>query len=411
MACNAHGGPHGRQDFESEYGVKEYPTARALREGRIPEHQMVTVVEQNNMASTPDLPSLRAHETPNYAIAFSCKDHGADVGDIAPTLRGMGHDGSHANAGGQVAGAFDTTQITSKANRSNPKPGDACHPLASGARPPAVAMYQDSEYGVKEYPTAGALREGRIPEHQMVIAPLQPSWYKADYADAQEARSREILRSLREAVSAEAFPQWCVGVLASFQPTEILQSEVHGAGVPGQAEETDPRLDDGALSRPQHLPTGAMREVWQAGCERRTPQEWRLAGQLAQELGTYLSELPQQGTPPAWLLHSLWRTSEGLGLLRQALSTLQAVGRSDAGQAQPTHPPYAVRRLTPVECERLMGLPDNYTAIPWRGKAAEACPDGPRYKALGNSMAVPCMRWLGERIEMVNGLLLEVANA
>jgi DNA (cytosine-5)-methyltransferase 1 len=60
-----------------------------------------------------------------------------------------------------------------------------------------------------------------------------------------------------------------------------------------------------------------------------------------------------------------------------------------------------VRRLTPIECERLQGFPDNYTKIPYRGKDAEECPDGLRYKAMGNSMAVPVMRWIGERIEMV----------
>ena len=54
-----------------------------------------------------------------------------------------------------------------------------------------------------------------------------------------------------------------------------------------------------------------------------------------------------------------------------------------------------VRRLTPVECERLQGFPDNYTNIPWRNKPES--PDGPRYKAMGNSMAVPVMRWIGER--------------
>jgi len=62
----------------------------------------------------------------------------------------------------------------------------------------------------------------------------------------------------------------------------------------------------------------------------------------------------------------------------------------------------AVRRLTPVECERLQGFPDGFTAIPWGKKAAEECPDGPRYKALGNSMAVPVMRWIGERIQLVD---------
>ncbi len=57
-----------------------------------------------------------------------------------------------------------------------------------------------------------------------------------------------------------------------------------------------------------------------------------------------------------------------------------------------------VRRLTPVECERLQGFPDNWTLIPWRKKPAEECPDGPRYKALGNSMACNCMAWIGEQI-------------
>ena len=61
-----------------------------------------------------------------------------------------------------------------------------------------------------------------------------------------------------------------------------------------------------------------------------------------------------------------------------------------------------VRRLTPRECERLQGFPDDWTLIPYRNKPADLCPDGPRYKALGNSMAVPCMRWIGERIEKVS---------
>lgn len=60
----------------------------------------------------------------------------------------------------------------------------------------------------------------------------------------------------------------------------------------------------------------------------------------------------------------------------------------------------SVRRLTPSECERLQGFPDDYTLIPWRGKPAEDCPDGPRYKAIGNSKAVPVVRWIGRRIQL-----------
>jgi DNA (cytosine-5)-methyltransferase 1 len=63
-----------------------------------------------------------------------------------------------------------------------------------------------------------------------------------------------------------------------------------------------------------------------------------------------------------------------------------------------------VRRLTPRECERLQGFPDDYTLVPYRGSLAK---DGPRYKALGNSMAVPCMRWIGERIQMVDAITVE----
>lgn len=63
------------------------------------------------------------------------------------------------------------------------------------------------------------------------------------------------------------------------------------------------------------------------------------------------------------------------------------------------HKRHGVRRLTPEECERLQGFPTGWTRIPWRNKPAENCPDGPRYKAIGNSMAVNVMRWIGERIQ------------
>ena len=69
---------------------------------------------------------------------------------------------------------------------------------------------------------------------------------------------------------------------------------------------------------------------------------------------------------------------------------------------------FAVRRLTPVETERLQGFPDNWTMIPWRGKPADQCPDGPRYKAIGNSKAVPVVRWIGVRLKAA--LLPEISS-
>ena len=85
-----------------------------------------------------------------------------------------------------------------------------------------------------------------------------------------------------------------------------------------------------------------------------------------------------------------------------AAQTLIAGG--SGGRNEMNHPTVftaamQVRRLTPTEAERLQGFPDNYTAIPWRGKPAAQCPDGPRYRALGNSWAIPCVSWIGERIQ------------
>jgi len=65
----------------------------------------------------------------------------------------------------------------------------------------------------------------------------------------------------------------------------------------------------------------------------------------------------------------------------------------------------AIRRLTPKECERLQGFPDDWTRIPYRNKPADQCPDGPRYKACGNSMAVPVMRWIGQRIQLIDTII------
>lgn len=62
----------------------------------------------------------------------------------------------------------------------------------------------------------------------------------------------------------------------------------------------------------------------------------------------------------------------------------------------------SVRRLAPRECERLQGFPDDWTRIPYRGRPPEQCPDTPRYKALGNSMPVPVMRWIFARIDTLN---------
>jgi DNA (cytosine-5)-methyltransferase 1 len=92
----------------------------------------------------------------------------------------------------------------------------------------------------------------------------------------------------------------------------------------------------------------------------------------------------------------------GRGDMGDVVSALNAqsgeTGKGDAAPCVATG--HAVRRLTPMDCERLQGFPDGYSDVPWRGK--DCAPDGNRYKALGNSMAIPVMRWIGERIQKVD---------
>ena len=91
--------------------------------------------------------------------------------------------------------------------------------------------------------------------------------------------------------------------------------------------------------------------------------------------------------------------------------TLRSLGAygANGGSQMAIALPWAVRRLTPREAERLQAFPDDFTRIPYRGKPADQCPDGPRYKALGNSMAVNVMDWIGDRIAHVESIIAATA--
>lgn len=156
--------------------------------------------------------------------------------------------------------AFDTTQVTSAANYSSPKPGDQCHPLAAGAHAPPIA-------------------------------------FPANLSGTQHASAENLAPSM-----------------GAKNPTAVAVDCYNGA----------------------------------------------MTGDVAATMGTSGSPINSAGP--------------------QVMAGM------------------SVRRLTPRECERLQGFPDDWTLIPWRKKPASECPDGPRYKALGNSWAVPCARWIGARI-------------
>lgn len=107
---------------------------------------------------------------------------------------------------------------------------------------------------------------------------------------------------------------------------------------------------------------------------------------------------PGQGMPAICIQHASIGRHDAAGPQGKGYQEDVAFTQDSRSSADVVQYGMQVRRLTPVECERLQGFPDNHTLIGWRGKDAAECPDGPRYKAIGNSMAVPVMRWIGERI-------------
>lgn len=394
------------------------------------------------------------------------------------------HSSFHGDFESETFIAFDTTQITNKDNRSNPQPGDPCHTLPAHGHPPAIAfqtrgvdrvdMQTDLAYALlasgnnggrrhemnvavpigfnarqhPESPDGGAISgtlDGGSPQSQAVAFkashftsgkdgsprdtspalsadadkgdqdPLLLTNLGGQIASTQEANTRALLFALRECLGAEAYAVWRLGILDSFQSPEVLRQDLHGASVRGEADEGWRGLGGGSLSGEEDGAARAMREVREAGRNRRTPQGRGFQEQLARELDAALSKLSHEGTQTGWVLSYLRGESEGAGLLQSPLHPVQRGAM-------------AVRRFTPLECEKLQGFPVGYTLVPYRTRRAQdfdewfaylkqsqpdltekdamlLAADGPRYKSIGNSWAVPVVTWIGTRIEAVEAVL------
>ncbi len=235
----------------------------------------------------------------------------------------------------------------------------------------------------------------------LTLESLQPPCYDPRH-ETEKDGSVEVLRRVRVAIGEEAFQEWGLGVHAALRTSEVLRLDVHGGELPEAPEEAAPDGDDRQLPREEGLPSWPLRAVREAERLGRASQGQGLGEQLARELGENLPELPHQGASSGPFLHSLREASQGLRVLRQALSAVQEVGLAASRERQPA---YAAeggqgvrpRRLTPRlrECEALQGLPRNWTQ---RCSDGSTIADGPRYRMIGNGAAVPNVEWVGERI-------------
>lgn len=179
-------------------------------------------------------------------------------------------------------------------------------------------------------------------------------------------------------------------------------NRMHGSGI---GEESDPMftLQSSAIHGVAHSLRAEGFDSIEDGAGRGTPIVPEV---LAHGQGN--AERVSDGEPSLTCNHEapiLFQTRIGRCDRGQPSEIAPALNGSDAGATSDMRPcvasQMAVRRITPRECERLQGFPDDYTLIQFRKKPAA---DGPRYKALGNSMAVPVMRWIGERIQQVEDL-------
>ncbi len=168
------------------------------------------------------------------------------------------------------------------------------------------------------------------------------------YASTQEANTIEVLRTLWEEIGTKAFTEWGLGILDSLQQKKILQSDMYGNSTRHTASKEKPQMDDSPLARKKAMSKGGLLYLWETQCKGCSPQKPRLARQFIGELTASLSQLPQQDTS-----HS------------------------------------RIRRLTPMECERLQGFPDGWT---------EGISDTQRYKCLGNAVTVNVIEAIGRQL-------------
>lgn len=217
----------------------------------------------------------------------------------------------------------------------------------------------------------------------------------------ENARAQDkILRILQEAYGEKTIQEWGTAILASLQSPEILRQGMHESSVSGEAENRN-ELDDNSLPRPSIVAEWLLRDMREQQECGRTPQGRKSTKQQSDELTEIMSKLPFESAQASKNLFGMWQKGKGLWLLQQTLYKIQEIRKSLDGKNKSIYPNTIVRRLTPLEAERLQGYPDHWTDIgDWvdsKGKKHKAA-DGPRYTALGNSLALPFWQWLAYRL-------------
>jgi site-specific DNA-cytosine methylase len=251
---------------------------------------------------------------------------------------------------------------------------------------PVFSMQGFGDYKQNEVASALKRRDGKDSTDLIYCS-------NGDKCNAEnETRCRKILFELWSKTLQETLFKWKTGGRLSIQTAQILQQELHGRIQKEESEFNYTKNNKaGAVDGTTSEKCRYLRDLWQAKCYRCASQGQEYKQQPAGKFTEGLPELPHQDTSSKTVMQNMWQADEGLRILRETLSAIQKIWQPLCLQEKPAQSYYAVRRLTPVECERLQGFPDNYTAY---GNDNNKISDSARYKALGNSLALPCVDFI-----------------
>jgi DNA (cytosine-5)-methyltransferase 1 len=339
-----------------------------------------------------------------HIIGFDNQTGQSEGIEVSPSIRSESHGSLPCVASGIIP--FNTGQITSPQNGNNPKPGDPCHTLCANEHIPAIAIPQRQINCTPDGITGAvsskwAKGTGGPAGDECYNLVVEPQLYDMTHAE-------EVMRPVEKGIAPTLNSRMGTGgnqvpVMLAF--TQNQRDEVRDLGDKSGALAAEPgvhqqtyviqhsiigRKDEAGVQGPGFRDDGKAFTLDSRGASHAVAYGIDQQGGKGQ--ANYgVGVMPplcsdSHGTP-----HAVAYTPSSYGAYEEGCGTLRANGGDLGGGSESLVASYAVRRLTPLECERLMGLPDGWTDIPGASDTA-------RYKALGNSIAVPCLDYIFENM-------------
>ena len=283
--------------------------------------------------------------------------------------------------------------------RANKKltPSDICPTLRAqshGNEPKVAIAYDEQNNTLRTDGAVGTLTtDGSSPKHNNRVIVGEG----CNDGNAKERNTFEILCLLRKEIGEKAFAEWGIAIVAPFQQAEVLRQGVHEKSFSENREEQSDiqqRPYNSEIDKQVDYKRNCLPKMWDNAEFRCSPCGRGLYQQFREQFDCALQKLSHENPSPQEFMYSLWQASEGIRVLREALSEIQEIrGRIDMQRKKSVR----IRRLTPREVWRLQGFPDEYFD---KAKAA-GISDSQLYKMAGNAVTVNVARAIGLKLKEI----------